>query len=358
MQLPNGPKILITGGAGFIGSQLGHHLAGEGHEVVLLDNMSFGHLDNLVIEGRTFGTLLVRDVRDQNLSLLMQGVDTVFHFAGIAPLPVCQAEPHLAFEVNTAAAGNVLEAARRAGVRRVVFSSTSAVYENTDTEKHAESDPVKPDLTYAMTKWAAEQICRSYADNYGCDIIIARFFNVYGSHQDCQRQSPPFTSYIARELAAGRAPRLFNRSAIRRDYVYVTDVIDLLCRMMTSKKPYAAEIYNIGSGESYSVPELYEKMRAISGKQIDAHYADPHAYWDSYTDLFAGSHPMRRERIAREVHKSALADTRKSAREFSWTTRVSIDEGLRAVYDYAVRHTAPSSAQRLTAGHVNGHVVR
>nr|MDP9412590.1 NAD-dependent epimerase/dehydratase family protein [Pseudomonadota bacterium] len=124
-------KILITGGAGFVGSQLGKHLHGMGHEIVLLDNMSFGHLDNLLLDGAPFGQFVCKDIRDPDLAAQMQGVDTVFHLAGIAALPVCQQDPRAAYDVNVAGVGNVLEAARRAGVRRVIFSSTSAVYEKT-----------------------------------------------------------------------------------------------------------------------------------------------------------------------------------------------------------------------------------
>ena len=334
-----GKKILISGGAGFVGSQLGYHLSKQNHEIILLDNMSYGHLDNLIIDGRTFGSLIVKDIRESGLSSIMKGVDTVFHFAGIAPLPVCQTNPELAWEVNSAAVANILEAARLADVRRVIFSSTSAVYENSHAESYSESIEVAPDLCYAMTKHSAEKICNSYARNYGMDIIVARFFNLFGPHQDFKRLSPPFTSYIARELSLNRSPTLFNKSDAKRDYVFIYDVIDLLCRMMRSSKTYSAEIFNIGSGKSYSVPEIYEKMLKISGKNIEATYGDPQGYWDAYPGLFASTHPLNRERIVKEVFKSALADITKSSLEFDWKPEVGIDEGLKAVYEYAKQHS-------------------
>jgi UDP-glucose 4-epimerase len=143
--------------------------------------------------------------------------------------------------VNVAGVGNVLEAARRACVRRVIFSSTSAVYEKTQSERFSESDEIRPDLIYACTKAAAEQLCDAFAVNYGMDIGICRFFNVYGPHQDVTRTSPPFTSYVARELVMNRSPKLFNNSDARRDYVHSDDVVELLTRMMLAEGSLGAE---------------------------------------------------------------------------------------------------------------------
>jgi nucleoside-diphosphate-sugar epimerase len=120
-------KYLITGGAGFIGSQLGHALVREGHSVVLLDNLRFGQLDNLVIGGETFGNFVCLDVRDPRSAPHYRGVDVVIHLAGIAALPVNQTDPAEAYSCNVGGTGAVLEYARQAGVRRVIFSSTSAM---------------------------------------------------------------------------------------------------------------------------------------------------------------------------------------------------------------------------------------
>jgi UDP-glucose 4-epimerase len=328
-------RILITGGAGFVGSQLGHYLSRKGFDVLLIDNMSYGHLDNLIIDGSTFGTLKLADIREKNLADLFKGVDTVFHFAGIAPLPVCQADPCLAYSVNTAAVGNVIELARLANVRRVIFSSTSAVYENVLADRLSETEVVKPDLVYSMTKLAAEQLCQSYSKNFGVDVVIARFFNVYGPHQDFKRKSPPFTGYIARELALSRKPILFNKSPSRRDYVYVTDVIRLLEQMMISTKHFASEIFNIGSGKSYSVDEIFSRLQQIAGTDIEPVYKESAGFWDAYDTLFDGTKKMSRDRVEKEVHKNSLADIEKAAREFGWKPEITIEDGLGRVFTYA-----------------------
>lgn len=330
-------RILVTGGAGFVGSSVAKQLLAEGHDVLLVDDMSFGNLDNIVEHGRVIAPLHVLDIRDPRLFDLMIGVDTVLHFAGIAPLPVCQEDPRRAFDVNTAGTGQVLEAARRASVRRVIFSSTSAVYENSMALPHRVVDSVAPDLTYAVTKYSAELLCRSYALNYGLDIIVSRFFNVYGPHQDIHRASPPFTSYVAKELVNGRSPVLFNKSDSKRDYVHADDVASLLGLMIDSNRSYAADVFNIGFGEAYSVPELFSRFQAISGSVIEPTYREPTEYWDKYPVLFAGR-GLDRQRVSKEVFKNSLADISASTREFGWVPKVDIEAGLRSVYEYARAH--------------------
>jgi nucleoside-diphosphate-sugar epimerase len=330
-------KILITGGAGFVGSQLGKHLHREGHEIVLLDNMSFGHIDNLLLDGAPFGQFLCRDIRDPDLVSHFKGVNTVFHLAGIAALPVCQQDPGGAYDVNVAGVGNVLEAARRAGVRRVIFSSTSAVYEKTKAERFSEGDPIQPDLIYACTKAAAEQLCDAFAINYGMDIIVCRFFNVYGPHQDVTRTSPPFTSYVARELVMDRSPNLFNNSGARRDYVHSDDVVELLTRMSLDEGKFEADRFNVCSGSGYSVPELYALFLEVSGKNIPATYNDPHSYWDRYPALFEEGLSLSRDRIAEEVFKNAIGDPDKTRRRFGWEAKTNIRDGIASAYEDARR---------------------
>lgn len=327
-------KIIITGGAGFIGSQLGYELVKQGWDVVLLDNLWAGNLDNLVIDGKTFGTFLAKDIRGTDLASYIRGAEIVFHLAGIAALPVCESRPQFAYDVNTSGTANVLEAARLAGVRRVLFSSTSAVYECSPGECHKENDPVAPNLVYACSKVSAEAMCRAFAANYGMDIIIARFFNVYGPHQDVRRQSPPFTSYIARELHAGRSPILYNNSDVKRDYVHAADVIRLLIKMIDAGRKYPGEIFNVGSGTGYSVPDLYQRMCRVAGKQIAPIYKHPEAIWDNYESLFLPPYPLSRKRVGEEVHKHAIADTSKTEREFTWKAEVDIDKGLSSVYEF------------------------
>lgn len=330
-------RVVITGGAGFVGSQLGYALHREGHDVVLLDDMSFGKLDNLIIDGAAFGTFLGRDIRDRRLPDYFAGAHTVFHFAGIAALPVCQSEPHRAYDVNTAGTAAVLEAARQSGVQRVVFASTSAVYECNTKLPQAPEDPVAPDLVYAMTKHAAEAICRGYARNTGLDVVVLRLFNVYGPHQDMHRTSPPFTSYVARELAAGRRPVLYNQTDARRDYIHSADLIRLLKAVFASERTFAAEVFNAGSGTAWSVPELYALMQQAAGTSIEAEFRDPGTFWDAYPALFSGR-GLSRERLKKEVYKTSLSDISRTTETFDWAPEIGMAEGLATVVAYARTH--------------------
>ena len=332
-------KIAITGGAGFVGSQLGYALYQLGYEIVLIDNMSHGHLDNLCIDGQFFGTFLCKDIREQDLSAHFNGCDIVVHLAGVSALPVCQSQPQYAFDVNTSGTANVLEAARLADVKRVIFSSTSAVYENNESNPFLESDAVSPDLIYAVSKIQAEQICQAYVKNYAMDIAICRFFNVYGPHQDFKRTSPPFTSYIARELAANRSPRLFNQTDVKRDYIHVADVISLLIGMIEYAQPMDGQIYNICSGQAFSVPEIYQKFCQISKKSIQPNYGDPAKFWEAYPVLMGSSRPLNSKRVEKEVYKESIGSNAKACAAFSWSPKINLDEGLRSVYDYAVKNS-------------------
>jgi nucleoside-diphosphate-sugar epimerase len=171
------------------------------------------------------------------------------------------------------------------------------------------------------------------------DIAVCRFFNVYGPHQDVLRTSPPFTSYLSREFVLGRAPKVFNWTDARRDYVYVDDVVDLLARICDYDGSFRGERFNICSGQGYTVPEIYEHFVTVSGKQLDPIREDPERYWDSYPALFEGS-PLSRERIKKEVFKNAIGDPAKAREWFGWTARMAMSEGIAAVYEDAQRRLA------------------
>ena len=248
-------KILITGGAGFIGSQLGHYLHNKGNEVILLDDMSYGNEDNLEIEGKTFGTFIEDDVRNKSIFDYTKDVDYIYHFAGIAPLPDCQVNPRDAIDINVSGTANVLEAARMNGVKRVIFASTSAIYENHTSYPAKESDDVFPDLVYATSKRQCELLCRSFGNVYNLPIVMLRFFNVYGPHQDFRRKHPPLTGYLMKTFLQNDIPTLFSDGEQRRDYVYIDDLIKI-CEIVMTHDKAVGEKFNVSSGDTYSAASL------------------------------------------------------------------------------------------------------
>lgn len=162
--------------------------------------------------------------------------------------------PQYVFDVNTSGTAYALEVVRLANVKKVIFSSPSPVYVNNLSIPLLESETVSPDLIYAISKIQVEQIYHAYAKNYGIDIGICRFFNVYGPHQVFKRTLPPYTSYIARELVANRVPKLFDRTDVKGDYIHVSDVINLLVMMIKHQESMNGQTHNILSGQAFSVP--------------------------------------------------------------------------------------------------------
>lgn len=330
---PNGRRVLITGGAGFIGSQLGYFLHQRGFEVILIDNMEFGYEDNLVVDGEAFGTFVKGDVRDVNVRPFFANVDAVFHFAALSALPVCQVNPQRATEVNVGGVAAVLEASRLAGVRRFLFASTSAVYEENTEPVLTEDLSVSPHLLYSLGKYQAEMLTTAMAKSYGLDVVILRFFNVFGPHQDFRRKSPPFTSYIVRELLHNRVPILHSDGKQRRDYVYVTDLIELA--LLAMDKPEArGQVFNVASGVAYSVNEMYDMVATMVRSKIRPVYKPAANFWSAYPEMFAGSRPIDKAILEKEVNKVVLGSNEKAKKLLGWTPKVTMQQGLQTMVDY------------------------
>jgi len=329
-------KILVTGGAGFIGSQIGYHLYNLGHEIILLDNMSYGHEDNLIINGKRFGTFIKEDVRSPAIYDIMHGVDYVFHFAGIAPLPVNQENPYEAISVNVAGTANVLDAARKIGVKRFIFASTSAIYENNTVFPSKEDERVAPNLVYATSKLQCELLCKSFYEVYGLPTVMLRFFNVYGPHQDFRRLSPPLTGYIIRELLQNRVPTLHSNGNQSRDYVYIDDLIEMA--MICMGHPEApGEIFNVASGLPHSVNYIYQELSEALGKShIKPVFREAKLLWEKYPALFTGAMTLDEHRLEKEVNKYALGSTKKSENILGWKAKTSLRKGMTKTAEYAL----------------------
>ena len=338
-------KIIITGAAGFIGSQLGLHLHRSGNDVHLIDNLKYGYQDNLLVDGRTFGTFHQADIRDPDLGSLLEGADTVFHLAAISALPVCQSEPFEAISTNVAGTANVLELSRRAGVRRVIVASTSAVYENNKTFPCREEDPISPTLIYSVSKQQTEQLCHSFSTDYGIEVVVTRYYNVYGPQQDVRRKSPPFVGYLVRELLAGRQPVLHSNGEQKRDYVYVDDVNALNIACMDHPDA-PGQTFNVASGQAWSVNEIYAMVAKTVGSDLQAVFRPADRFWERYDDLFTGPHPLSRDKLTAEVDKFTLGSTAHAQEVLGWTAQTSLQRGLELTVEHMQRLAASPIAGR------------
>jgi UDP-glucose 4-epimerase len=327
--------VMITGATGFIGSQLAYHFWSHGTDFILIDNFSYGSYDNLTFPDHDFSDqILIMDIRDRDgMAKLMSENDIAYtyHFAGIAPLPDCQADPQNAVDINVVGTVNILENARRYGMKKMIFASTNAIYEN-ETEFPAREDQFNlPTLVYPNTKYVAERFCESYCKTYGMNVTCLRFSNFYGPHIDCLRKQPPFVGYMIRELHYDRTPVFHSTGEQRRDYIYVDDLIDLAVRVQQNE---GFDVVNVAANRNYSVNEMYAIASLIMGKKIKADYAASNHYWAKYPDLYDGVYTIKNEILDHEVNKYSLCDNTYAREKYGWEPKVSIEDGLRKVIEY------------------------
>lgn len=327
-------KVLITGAAGFIGSQLAYRLWKKGSQLVLIDNFSYGKEDNLIFEDHDFTKEVIRmDIRDRDgiADILKAGdVDYIYNIAGIAPLPDCQSNPQDAIDVNLIGLVNLLENARLYGVKKIIQASTNAMYENEIEFPTVEDNFKQPTLIYPNTKYCAERFAQSYCDTYGMSVTCLRFANVYGPHIDCLRKQPPFVAYMIRELYYDRTPVFHSDGNQRRDYIYVDDLIDLAIKVQETT---GFDCVNVSSNTNYSVNEMYDIAQKIMGKDISADYACDEHYWENYPELYKGKYSIKSEILEHEINKYSLCDNTYAKEKYGWSPKISMEEGLKRVIE-------------------------
>lgn len=331
-------KILITGAAGFIGSQLAYYLWKKKHNLTLIDNYSFGQKDNLIFDDVSFldkvKCIDITDMAEMEELFKNNLFDYVYHIAGIAPLPDCQSNPYLACSVNIGGTINVLECSRKYGVKNVIFASTSAIYENDTQFPSIEDRVIPPTLIYPSTKYCAEQFCKSYYETYGLNVSIMRFANVYGPHIDCLRKQPPFIAYVIRELFYDRSPILHSNGEQSRDYIYVDDLLDLAYILLENK---GFDVINVSSNESYSVNQLYDMIAELMGSNRKASFIDSVNYWKKYPQLYEGALKINPSILDSEVNKYTLCDNSHGKTKYGWIPKTSLKEGLKETIKYTTK---------------------
>lgn len=251
-------KILVTGGAGFIGSNLVDKLIEKGHDVVVIDNLSTGKKENLNPKC-TFLQLDLATVYPEILDEAMKNVNYVFHLAAKARVQPSIAEPVLFNEHNVTATLKLLDSARKARtVKRVIFSSSSSVYGNSTVLPLEENLPTNPISPYALQKLIGEQYCQLYSRVYGLDSVCLRYFNVYGNRQPVSGAYCTVLGIFTRQHIAGEALTITNDGEQKRDFTNVSDVVDANIRAMEANPnvKFNGQCFNIGYGRSVSINEI------------------------------------------------------------------------------------------------------
>ena len=267
--------IVVTGGAGFIGSALVRGLIGEkAGRIVLLDDLSTGKRENLdEVPGAV--EFHHTDIRDyQSVAGLIQGAEVVFHLAAIPSVPRSIAEPELAHTVNIDGTFNVLLAAQRGGVKRLVYAASSAAYGDTPTLPKIESMTPNPKSPYAVQKLVGEHYGRVFTEVYGLETVALRFFNVFGPRQDPGSQYSGVISVFVAALIGRRAPTIYGDGEQSRDFTYVDNVVQL-CLKAARAPGAAGKVYNGGVGARITLNELWRTLQRIEGVEIAPRYAPP-----------------------------------------------------------------------------------
>lgn len=253
-------KTLVTGGCGFIGSHLAEQLLSQGHEVVILDNLSCGRLANIVsFEKHPKLRLVTADIvdREQIVSAFI-GIDWVFHLAGIADIVPSIERPDAYFQNNVVGTLNVLQCAREAGVKRLVYAASSSSYGIPVQYPTPETSPIQPQYPYALTKYMGEELVLHWAEVYKLPAVSLRLFNVYGPRsRTTGAYGAVFGVFLAQKLN-GKPYTVVGDGRQTRDFTYVTDVANAFVHAAQSE--VEGEAINVGSGNHYSINRLVELL--------------------------------------------------------------------------------------------------
>ena len=270
------PRVLVTGGAGFIGSHLVDRLIKEGYEVVVLDNFFSGKMRNIRhhLDSGKF-RLIKGDVRNSDdVKEGIRNVNAVFHLAAIVSVPLSIENPLLVNDVNVRGTLNLLEASLKAHAKRFIYASSCAVYGEANSLPIDESHPTSPISPYAASKLAAEYYCKVFYENYGLKTLCLRYFNVYGPRQVKDSYSGVITQFIDR-LKQGKPPIIYGDGKQTRDFVHVNDVVEANMLVLGCQH-CVGEVMNVGTGKPTTINELakvlMEMFREIGAKP---EYAPP-----------------------------------------------------------------------------------
>jgi len=299
-------KALVTGGAGFIGSHLVERLVKEGVSVRVVDNFSTGKRENLAaLAGKV--DIVEADVRDAwQVKELAAGCDVIFHEAAIVSVPYSVEHPQETHDVNLQGTLNLLEAARHAKTRRLVFASSAAVYGDAPGLPKHEGMLPTPIAPYGLEKLTSEHYLSIFARLYGVETVSLRYFNVFGPRQDPTSAYSGVISIFADRARRGEPVTIFGDGTAYRDFVYVDDVVE--ANILAARAPgVSGRAFNVGRGERTTLHDLVKMIGRVFGRDLEVKHA-----------------PVRAGDIA-----ESLADISLARKDLGYAPKVPVEEGLR-----------------------------
>ncbi len=314
-------KVIVTGGAGFIGSHLADALIKDGFNVVILDNLSTGKKLNV----NKTAQFVKADIRDlKKIKPYFKNADLIFHLAAMARIQPSIKDPINSFDNNVAGTLNILLAARDAGVRRVIYSASSSSYGDQKTlPLHEEMTPYFKS-PYALSKYIGEELCRLFSNLYGLETVSLRYFNVYGPRQLVDGAYATVIGVFIKQAKEGKPLTIVGDGNIQRDFTHVRDVVRANILAGNSDKVGSGEVINIGTGHNHSINEIATMILASNIRQPKA--------------VLAAALKDRRAtyilpRLG-ETHKT-LADNSKADKVLGWKPLITVEEGIIELKDKA-----------------------
>jgi len=306
-------KFLVTGGAGFIGSNIVRRLLNDGHNVRVLDNFATGKRENILPLMKNPGlTMIEGDLRSFHIVRdAVKGVDFVLHQGALPSVPRSINDPITSNDVNILGTLNILEAAKEFRVKRVICASSSSIYGNSETLPKVETMPVNPMSPYALTKYAQERYCQIFYDLYGLETVSLRYFNVFGSNQDPTSQYSAVIPKFIKLIMNDQRPVIYGDGSQSRDFTFVENNVEANILACFAKNA-PGEVINIACGERFTLIELVNMINKILGKDI--------------VPIFEPERPG-------DV-KHSLASIDRAQRILGYTVKMDFAEGLKRTIEF------------------------
>lgn len=312
-------RVLVTGGAGFIGSHIAHRLLGDGHEVVILDNFSTGRRENIAAIEAPGLKVVEGDVRDEKtVRACVEGCALVYHEAAVVSVPYTVEHPQESHDVNIQGTLNVLQAARAAKTKRVVFASSAAIYGEEPTLPKVETMRPEPISPYGTEKITGEHYLATWSKLFDLETVALRYFNVFGPRQDPSSPYSGVISIFVDRILAGRGLTFFGDGKQIRDFVYISNVVD--ANILAGTKPgVSGRAFNVACGAQTTLLELATLIEKAAGKTVERSFSAPRA-----GDI-----------------KESIADIGRARKELGYEPAIAVGEGISRL----VEHVRTSSSK-------------